>query len=311
MAEAVNYEEVHDFLVEIAKEAGDMIVRARPHVETSGTKKNSADLVTETDQAVEKFVLGKLKEKYPDYDFLGEESYVPGKVLTDKPTFICDPIDGTVNFVHTFPNVCISLALCTFKSPVVGVVYNPYTTHMYTAIKNQGSFITMPVRSDNLKDDATPITPRKIPLPRKANPEPLEGLNKALVAVEWGSDRKGHNWNVKAKTIAKLAAAPEEGGKMVHSLRSLGSAALNFCAVAAGQIDLYWQEGGCWAWDVAAGWLILTEAGGIVVDANPGNWSPTVDGRRYFAVRAAPSGQKEIVEEFWSVVSDGGYDYTA
>ncbi|RPB10057.1 inositol monophosphatase [Morchella conica CCBAS932] len=275
MADEINHQEVHDFLIEVAHLAGDMITNANPLVSTTSTKKNSADLVTETDQAVEKFVLGKLKEKYPSYDFLGEESYVPGKKLTDKPTFICDPIDGTVNFVHTFPNVCISLALCVYKMPIVGVVYNPYTTHMYTAIKNQGSYLSMP----------------------------------ALVAIEWGSDRQGHNWRIKYETFAKLAAGPEEGGKMVHSLRSMGSAALNFCAVAAGNIDLYW-EGGCWAWDVAAGWLILTEAGGLVVDTNPGGWTPAVDGRRYMAVRGAPSGQKEIIEEFWNIVPNGGYDYS-
>jgi fructose-1,6-bisphosphatase/inositol monophosphatase family enzyme len=57
--------------------------------------------------------------------FLGEETYIPGKRLTDKPTFVCDPIDGTTNFVHAFPNVCISLALCVYRMPVVGVVYNP------------------------------------------------------------------------------------------------------------------------------------------------------------------------------------------
>lgn len=308
MADEINHQEVHDFLVEVAHLAGDMITNANPLVSTTSTKKNSADLVTETDQAVEKFVLGKLKEKYPNYDFLGEESYVPGKKLTDKPTFICDPIDGTVNFVHTFPNVCISLALCVYKMPVIGVVYNPYTTHMYTAIKNQGSYLSMPVRASGATNGATP-TPHKIRLPRKTYPSPLEGLSKALVAIEWGSDRQGHNWRIKYETFAKLAAGPEEGGKMVHSLRSMGSAALNFCAVAAGNIDLYW-EGGCWAWDVAAGWLILTEAGGLVVDTNPGGWTPAVDGRRYMAVRGAPSGQKEIIEEFWNIVPNGGYDYS-
>jgi len=308
MAESVNHQEVHDLLVEIARKAGDMIVTAQPHVNTSGSKKNSADLVTETDKAVEKFVIGVLKGQYPDYEFLGEETYVPGMKLTDKPTFICDPIDGTTNFIHAFPNVCISLALCVYKLPVVGVVYNPYTTHMYTAIKNQGSFLTMPVRTDSPSAPA-PIAPRKIRLPRKSFPEPLTGLQNALVAVEWGSDRSGHNYEVKHKTFAKLAGAKEEGGMMVHSLRSTGSAALNLCHVASGQLDLYW-EGGCWAWDVAAGWLILTEAGGIVVDGNPGGWTPAVDGRRYLAIRAAPSGQKEVVEEFWSCIQ-GNMDYSA
>lgn len=97
----------------------------------------------------------------------------------------------------------------------------------------------MPVRP-NGAINGTPLTPRKIRLPRKSHPAPLEGLSKALLAIEWGSDRQGHNWRVKYETFARLAAGPEEGGKMVHSLRSMGSAALNFCAVAAGNIDLYW-----------------------------------------------------------------------
>ena len=97
---------------------------------------------------------------------------------------------------------------------------------------------------------------------------------------------------------------------MVHSLRSMGSAALNFCAVAKGELDLYW-EGGCWAWDVAAGWVILEEAGGVVVDANPGGWEIAVDSRKYLAVRGCEGGkeqQKALIEEFWSAVK-GKYDY--
>lgn len=86
---------------------------------------------------------------------------------------------------------------------------------------------------------------------------------------------------------------------MVHGLRSLGSAALNFCAVAEGVLDAYW-EGGCWAWDVCAGWVVLVEAGGMVVDGNPGGWEARVDGRRYLAVR--PGAGREVVEEFWGCV---------
>ncbi|KAI5799722.1 hypothetical protein FPQ18DRAFT_253517 [Pyronema domesticum] len=300
MSETVDHQTIHDLLVEIARKAGDMVAGAQPHVNTSGYKKNSADLVTETDRAVEKYVIGKLKEVYPDYDFLGEETYVPGKKLTDRPTFICDPIDGTTNFIHAFPNVCISLALCVYRTPVVGVIYNPYTTHMYTAIKNQGSFLTMPVRTDSPNTPA-PIAPRKIRLPRKSYPEPLTGLQNALVAVEWGSDRTGPNFQIKHRTFTRLVGAVEDGGKMVHSLRSMGSAALNLCHVASGQLDMYW-ECGAWAWNVAAGWLIVSEAGGIMVDGNPGGWTPAVDCRRYLAVRAAPDGQKELVEEFWGCV---------
>jgi myo-inositol-1(or 4)-monophosphatase len=86
-------------------------------------------------------------------------------------------------------------------------------------------------------------------------------------------------------------------------MRSSGSAALDFCYVGAGWLDLFW-EGGCWIWDVCAGWLIVQEAGGIVVGANPGEWKPTLEGRSYFAVRGASSGQQELVEELWSLMGD-------
>ena len=94
---------------------------------------------------------------------------------------------------------------------------------------------------------------------------------------------------------------------MIHSARCLGSAALNLCAVAEGHVDAYW-EGGCWAWDGCAGWVILTEAGGIVVSGNPGQWSIGVDHRKYLAIRGAPTGQKELVDEFWGHV-DGTMTY--
>ena len=227
------------------------------------------------------------------YRFLGEETYHPGLTLTDAPTFIVDPIDGTVNFVHSFPNACISLGFCVQRRPVVGVVFNPFTNILYSAISGRGAFMN-----------------RNIKLPLKGdNIEPLNGLSNALIGVEWGSDRSGPNWDTKIRTFEKLGKTREQGGAMVHSMRSMGSAALNFCAVAAGTLDLYW-EGGCWAWDVCAGWVILTEAGGIVADGNPGNWDAQVDGRKYLAVRASPNGQgqKEIVKELWSNMH-GQFEY--
>ncbi|KAI9750624.1 MAG: hypothetical protein M4579_006393 [Chaenotheca gracillima] len=284
---------IHDFLISIAHKAGDMIRAAHPTSATSGSKKNSADLVTETDQAVEKMVSTSLREKYPDFLFMGEETYQPGDRLTRTPTFVVDPIDGTTNFVHSHSYVSISLALCVDLIPVIGVVYNPFLDTLYTGIKGRGSYLNL-----------------KTPLPLKDPPEPLGGLKNALVAVEWGSDRSGPNWDAKWKTFRNLGASPELGGGMVHSLRSLGSAALNFCGVARGDLDVYW-EAGCWAWDVAAGWVILTEAGGLVADANPGGWDIAVDARRYIAVRGTGKGgkgQKEMIEEFWGKV-EGKFDY--
>jgi myo-inositol-1(or 4)-monophosphatase len=236
----------------------------------------------------------KLTAAYPTFSFIGEETYKPGMVLTDAPTFICDPIDGTTNFVHAFPAFCISLGFVVNKVPSVGVIYNPYLDELYTAIKGHGAFLTRNGGS-------------KIPLPLKQSPEPLKDLSTCLIGTEWGSDRVGVNFELKCKVFAKLAARKEDGGSMVHSIRSMGSAALNLAAVAAGQQDVFW-EGGCWAWDVAAGWCILSESGGIMASGNPGE-DVAIDGRKYLAVRAAPSGQQDIVEEIWKVIGDGRLEY--
>jgi len=255
---------------------------------------------------------------------MGEESYVPGTRLTPAPTFVCDPIDGTTNFVHAYPYVSISLAFVHNLLPCVGVVYNPFTQELYHGIRGHGAYLTRlsSAHASTLREVGTKVDLQDgaatFKLPLKSPPEPLDGLDKALVAIEWGSERNGSNFEVKLKTFASLAAekqwrgnADGAPGAMVHSLRSLGSAALNLCAVATGSLDAYW-EGGCWAWDVAAGWVLLEESGGLIVGANRGEWEPGVDARRYLAVRAAKGGAdegKRFVEEFWSHVK-GTLEYT-
>ncbi|KAI1813723.1 inositol monophosphatase [Poronia punctata] len=298
----LNLQEIHDKLISVAHEAGRMMLAANPAGIDTGTKLNSADIVTETDKAVEALVSSRLTAAYPTFDFVGEETYKPGVQVTEKPTFIVDPIDGTTNFVHGFPHACISLGFAVDRVPAVGVVYNPWLDTLYTAIRGQGAFMTVGANWGVQGQG------RKSKLPVAKSPQPLGGLDTSLVAIEWGSQRDGVNYDVKTEVFRKLCASKESGGSMVHSLRSLGSAALNLCAVAAGQLDLYW-EGGCWAWDVCAGWCILSEAGGIMASGNPGIWDPAIDSRKYLAVRGAPSGQKEIVEEFWRVVGDGRMEY--
>jgi myo-inositol-1(or 4)-monophosphatase len=172
----------------------------------------------------------ELAAKYPLFEFLGEETYQPGMRLTDAPTFVVDPIDGTTNFVHAFPNVCISLGFVTKKVPTVGVIYNPFRNELYTAIKGSGAYLT---RNGGEKQR----------LPLIVRPEPLRDLSTSLVSIEWGSDRNGANFDLKVRVFKTLAASKEDGGSMVHSLRSLGSAALNIAAVSAGQLDLYWEGG--------------------------------------------------------------------
>ncbi|KAK3390201.1 hypothetical protein B0H63DRAFT_446340 [Podospora didyma] len=304
----INLQEVHDTLVSIAFEAGRMIMAANTSEITTGEKMNSADIVTETDQAVERLVSTRVQTKYPSYLFVGEETYVAGTTrITSAPTFIVDPIDGTTNFVHGFPHACISLGFAVDRSPSVGVVYNPFLDVLYTGIRGRGSYMQ---RNASLEQGQGQGPKQKLPL---TGSPPLGNLSTTLVAVEWGSQRDGENFEVKARTFRKLTASQENGGSMVHSLRSLGSAALNICATAAGQVDLYW-EGGCYAWDVAAGWCILSEAGGKMVSGSPPDregegWDPALDSRVYLAVRGASSGQDEIVREFWGVIGEGRMDY--
>lgn len=293
MSENIDLPLLRDRLVKIALEAGLMITSAKPSTTSSGTKKNTADLVTETDQAVEAFISGELKKLYPNFAFMGEETYAPGQKLGSEPTFVVDPIDGTTNFVHGHPYVSISLGFAVDRVPTVGVVYNPFTGKLYTGVRGQGSFVS-DVRDGKRHGDETR-------LPLRQPSQPLTGLDSCVVIIEFGSDRSRENWKIKCDTWARLGRSKDEGGAMVHSARALGSAALNLCAVAEGSLDVYW-EGGCWAWDVCAGWVILAEAGGVMVDGNPGRWNVPVDHRKYLAVRGAKAGQKELIQEFWSFV---------
>ncbi|KAF2735389.1 inositol monophosphatase [Polyplosphaeria fusca] len=280
---------IRDDLVCIARAAGEMMKAADPSISGFDSKRNTSDLVTETDRAIENMVCRRLQLTHPTINFLGEETFKEGQKLSDEPTFICDPIDGTLNFIHGFPNTAISLALAIAKKPVVGVVYNPFRDDLFTTVKGQGAYYT---NADDIVR-SLPIRPVLPPL----------SLHKSLVAIEWGNQRDGPNWDLRSSVAHRLLSSKAAGGAMVHSTRSSGSAALDFCYVAAGMMDAFW-EGGCWAWDVAAGWCILEEAGGIVASANPGDWKPELEGRLYFAVRAAKRDeQRAVVEELWRLMA--------
>ncbi|CZT12857.1 related to quinic acid utilisation protein QUTG (inositol-1(or 4)-monophosphatase) [Rhynchosporium graminicola] len=255
-------------LIDVAKEAGSIILEARPTSHSTSTKKNTADIVTETDQAVETFIRNRLGKLHSTFAFIGEETHHDGTamIISNEPTFIVDPIDGTSNFVHGFPAVCVSIGLVVQKQPTVGVVYNPFLRELWFAVNGHGAFTQY---NDGER--------QRLPLTKSS----LRGLGPAC--------------------IARTAAS---GGQFVNSLRCTGSAAIAICRTAARQQDAFW-ECGCWAWDVAAAWCILSEAGGLMVDGHPGEWEPPVNNRRYFAVRPATEGQHEFVDAFWSVIGDG------
>ncbi|GJF00204.1 inositol monophosphatase [Phanerochaete sordida] len=303
-------QEILTFTTALARQAGDLILRGSEAILASGNvdeKKNSVDLVTEYDVKVEELVKGELEKKYPGFQFIGEESYAAGSrpPLTDLPTFCVDPIDGTTNFVHGFPHVAVSIGLIYKKRPVLGVIYNPFLDQLYTGAKGLGSHMTL-----------RGLPPRRLPL---ATPRPLPSLSQALIGIECGSDRSAGIMHAKAEAYRRLAGNPAEGverGRMAHSLRALGTAALNYCMVAQGGLDIYWEIG-CWPWDICAGAIIAQEAGGLVAGGHSTPLDNDVNeeiltGRKYIVIRAigdseaekGADAQKRLIKDFYETVDD-------
>lgn len=249
----------------------------------TGTR--AVDIVTAIDKQVEKIIWQELKAHFPQFEFIGEESYVKGVTkITDEPTFIVDPIDGTTNFVHDFPFSCTSLGLTVKKEPVVGVIYNPHSNLLISASKNFG------VRVNNEEFDYKSKFDEMGPLT----------LNKSIVALQPGSAREGANFRTKMDTYENLLSC--DGG-FVHGFRNLGSSAMTLAYICLGYLDSYW-DGGCYSWDVCAGWCILKETGGCIVGGNKGEWKVGVDNRSYLAVRYSGNDgeQRKYIEEFWNCV---------
>lgn len=179
-------------------------------------KSCNIDLVTETDQQVEKLLMDGIRAKYPEHQFIGEEDSSDGKkaVLTDAPTWIIDPVDGTMNFVHSFPHSAISVALLVDKVAEIGIVFNPVLGQKFTARRGQGAFYNG----------------------KQIHVSGEKQLASALLATEFGTSREEEKTKVVLENIEKLV-------RLTHGFRSLGSAALNICMVALGGADVYYEYG--------------------------------------------------------------------
>eukprot|EP01104_Vermistella_antarctica_P018510 TRINITY_DN6888_c0_g1_i1.p1 TRINITY_DN6888_c0_g1~~TRINITY_DN6888_c0_g1_i1.p1 ORF type:complete len:319 (+),score=62.23 TRINITY_DN6888_c0_g1_i1:88-957(+) len=242
-------ESILAFGVECAKEAGTLIRDTFNERKKLGVKGNieykcSVDLVTETDKACEALVFKRLQEKYPDHLFVGEESVAAGTVketLGDGPTWLVDPVDGTTNFVHGFPFTCISIAFVNKKQVMAGVVYGPILDEMFTAVRGGGAF----VNGEAIHTSDT------------------SSLGQALIATGFPTDRCDENLDY---ILANLRGFLSGG---VRGIRRIGSAALDMCSVACGRMDAYFELH-VHGWDVAAGSLIVEEAGGVVRDPRGG-----------------------------------------
>lgn len=186
-------------------------------------------------------IIGALKEKFPSHSFIGEETVSSGGKcnLTNTPTWIIDPIDGTTNFVHKYPMVAICIGLAINKEVVIGVVYNCIKDEMYTGRKGLGAFCNgVQLRCSSCTD-----------------------LSSALGITELGASREPSEIEVRIRNFRRLAEEPAR----VHSIRMQGSAALNMCSVASGAADFYYEYG-IHVWDIAAAGIIAEEAGATLVD---------------------------------------------
>ncbi|XP_020615086.1 inositol monophosphatase 1-like [Orbicella faveolata] len=234
-------QEYFDAAVNVAKQAGQVVLEAFHKEKAIDTKTCGTDLVTETDKYVEELIIGTLLEKFPTHSFIGEESASAGKksTLTNNPTWIIDPIDGTTNFIHRYPMVAVCIALAVNKQVEIGVVFNSITNEMYTARRGMGAFCNG----------------------KQIHCSGVTDLSNALVITEVGSSREPEIIDVKMKNLRRLLEKPVT----VHGIRMQGSAAINLCTLASGGADASY-EFGLHVWDFAAAGLIVEEAGGVVLD---------------------------------------------
>lgn len=224
--------------IDAAKKAGQIIRKGfyeTKHVEHKG----QVDLVTETDKGCEELVFNHLKQLFPNHKFIGEETTAAFGVteLTDEPTWIVDPLDGTTNFVHGFPFVCVSIGLTIGKVPVVGVVYNPIMEELFTGVQGKGAF----------------LNGKRIKVSAQSE------LLTALLVTEAGTKRDKATLDDTTNRINSLLTK-------VRSLRMSGSCALDLCGVACGRVDIFYELGFGGPWDIAAGIVIVKEAGGLIFD---------------------------------------------
>ena len=221
---------------QIARDAGRILGGrfGQPHdVRFKGT----IDLVTEADQASEDLIADRLRSLCPEHDLLCEEGSV-GATSGSAYRWVVDPLDGTTNFAHGLPTFAVSIALEDAGVPVVGVVYDPMRDELFVAHKGAGATL-----------NGAPIQ--------------VSAVDRLLASILV----TGFSYDFERR--ARQADVWRDFLTRVQAIRQTGSAALNLCYIAAGRLDGYWEQG-ISAWDVAAGAVIVTEAGGMVTNMRGG-----------------------------------------
>lgn len=197
------------------------------------SKESKNNLVTEYDHKSEKAIIEIIRSRFPDHKFLAEESGKSGSKEENIVRWVIDPLDGTVNFAHTIPIFSVSIAAELNGEVLVGVIYNPITNEIFSARKGEGAFLNgKPIRVSNVDDMSVSMLVTGFPY--NVNINPCNCIDHFVSIIQSGIP-----------------------------IRRLGSAALDLAYVAAGRFDGFWEVY-LKPWDVAAGMLIVQEAGGLV-----------------------------------------------
>ncbi len=217
-----------------ALEAGAVIRDSMGKMSGSQVRmKGVSDYVTEVDMQCEAIIMEYLQKRFPGHHIMSEET--PNEGMKEGITWVIDPLDGTANFIHGFPFVAVSIAACQDGQPVAGVVLDPVREEMFSAVRGGGAFL-----------NGQPIHMR--------SPQKLQD-----VFVATGFPHRTRQW------IDPYLAAFREIFLRTGGIRRAGAAALDLAYLAAGRVDGFWEMG-LKTWDVAAGTLLVLEAGGIVTD---------------------------------------------
>ncbi|MBK7986050.1 MAG: inositol monophosphatase [Ignavibacteria bacterium] len=228
-----NYQDLLNAGLKAAKIAGEILRNGYGTNFIIESKSEKNDLVTEFDKKSEIAIIDFLKSQYPESDFLAEES---GLSNSDSDLrWIIDPLDGTVNFAHGIPIFAVSIAAEYKQEIVCGVIYQPLLQESFTAIKNGGAFFnSTPIRVSNVHDFSRSFL---------------------VTGFPYNIARHGRNWGEHFLSIVRSGVP----------VRRLGSAALDLAYTAAVRFDGFWEIG-LSPWDVAAGILLVKEAGGLVMN---------------------------------------------
>ena len=220
-----------NFAKELTEKANKVILKNLNTASKIFYKKGNSNLVTNVDHEVEALIIKEINSKYPTHSIIAEESGIHKKDSTYK--WFIDPIDGTTNFAHRYPCFCISIGFAKNDVLEFGLVKNPVTGDLYSAIKNKGA-----------KLNGKPISVSKI-----------KRLKESLLVTGFPYERKASGIN-NFNNFCNLTL-------LTQGVRRDGAAALDLCYVASGKLDGFWELK-LSPWDVAAGILILKEAGGKV-----------------------------------------------